>query len=47
VVNPTGAPVTVEVPGRHGWLVDLRGKPVAPFEGSFALRGWGIATLAV
>jgi hypothetical protein len=32
------------VSGRSGWLVDLRGRPVAPFEGSFALRPHGIAT---
>ena len=41
--RPT-ADTTVTVPGRSGWLVDLRGRPVAPFEGSFALRPHGIAT---
>jgi alpha-mannosidase len=47
VVNPTAETVTVELPGHRGWLVDLRGRPVAPFESSFALRAWGVATLAI
>ncbi len=44
VFNPGDTAATVEVPGRTGWLVDLRGRPVAPFQGSFDLRPWGIAT---
>ena len=44
VFNPTGADVTVSIGGRTGWLVDLRGRPLVPFEGSFALRPHGIAT---
>ena len=40
--DPTAT--TVEIAGRSGWLVDLRGRPVAPFEGSFELRPQGIAT---
>jgi mannosylglycerate hydrolase len=44
VFNPTPDPATVTVDGRRGWLVDLRGRPLAPFEGSFELRPWGIAT---
>jgi hypothetical protein len=44
VFNPTGSATTVDVPGRSGWLVDLRGRPLTPFEGSFALRPHGIAT---
>ena len=40
---PTSRP-TVSIPGRSGWLVDLRGYPVASFEGSFELRPYGIAT---
>jgi mannosylglycerate hydrolase len=47
VFNPIAATSTVVVDGRHGWLVDLRGRPLAPFEGSFELRPWGIATLAL
>jgi hypothetical protein len=44
VYNPTEHPTTVSVAGRTGWLVDLRGYPTQPFEGSFALRPFGIAT---
>jgi hypothetical protein len=44
VFNPTGEPTVVEVPGRRGWLVDLRGRPVYPFEGSFPLAAQSIAT---
>ena len=44
VFNPTDAATTVRLAGRTGWLVDLRGRPVAPFEGAFALRPHGIAT---
>jgi mannosylglycerate hydrolase len=45
VFNPTDEPTTVEVPGRRGWLVDLRGRPVEPFEASFVLGSHRIATL--
>jgi alpha-mannosidase len=44
VFNPTPHPTTVTFPGRTGWLVDLRGYPETPFEGSFELRPFGIAT---
>jgi mannosylglycerate hydrolase len=44
VFNPRAEETTVAIDGRRGWLVDLRGKPVEPFDGSFALRPWGIAT---
>ncbi len=44
VFNPTDEATEVVVPGRSGWLVDLRGRGVAPFEGSFPLRAHGIAT---
>ena len=44
VFNPGPETTLVELPGRSGWLVDLRGRPVAPFEGSFDLRAYGIAT---
>ena len=44
VFNPRSEPTTVSIPGRRGWLVDLRGRPLAPFEGSFELRPFGIAT---
>ncbi len=44
VFNPGPTPTSVEMAGRSGWLVDLRGRPVSPFEGSFELRSQGIAT---
>jgi alpha-mannosidase len=47
VFNPRDEPAEVRIDGRRGWLVDLRGRPIAPFEGSFTLRPWGIATAAL
>jgi alpha-mannosidase len=44
VFNPSAEPTTVRVEGRRGWLVDLRGRPLEPFEGSFELAPWRIAT---
>jgi mannosylglycerate hydrolase len=44
VFNPSAETTTVVIPGQAGWLVDLRGYPVHPFEGSFELRPFGIAT---
>ncbi len=44
VFNPRAEPTVVSFPGRAGWLVDLRGYPQEPFEGSFELRPFGIAT---
>jgi mannosylglycerate hydrolase len=44
VFNPTDHNTTVGVEGRSGWLVDLRGQLLEPFEQSFPLRPWGIAT---
>ena len=45
VFNPTDAATTVRIAGRRGWLVDLRGRPLEPFEGGFELSPWRIATL--
>ncbi len=45
VFNPAAATTTVALPGRTGWLVDLRGGPVAPVAGPFDLRPFGIATV--
>ena len=45
VFNPTDEPTTVTVDGRQGWLVDLRGRPVAPFEQTVDLAPHRIATL--
>jgi alpha-mannosidase len=39
-VERDGAPVT-------GWVVDLLGRPVEPFEGSVTLRPWQVATLRI
>ncbi|MDQ1391304.1 MAG: 2-O-(6-phospho-alpha-D-mannosyl)-D-glycerate hydrolase [Acidimicrobiaceae bacterium] len=44
VFNPCDEEATVVVPGRGGWLVDLRGAQLERFEESFTLRPWGIAT---
>ena len=44
VFNPTAASTTVSFAGRSGWLVDLRGYPLQPFEGSFELGPFRIAT---
>jgi mannosylglycerate hydrolase len=47
VFNPTDEETTVTLGSRSGWIVDLRGRPMAPFEGGFSLRPFGIATLRV
>jgi hypothetical protein len=47
VHNPSAEPTTVVVAGRRGWLVDLRGRPLAPFEERFPLGPWAIATAAL
>jgi mannosylglycerate hydrolase len=45
VFNPTPGPTTVTLGERSGWLIDLGGRPIAPVDGSFELRGFGIATI--
>jgi mannosylglycerate hydrolase len=47
VFNPTAAATTVRVLDRSGWLVDLRGRPLQPFDGSFPLGPWAIATASL
>jgi hypothetical protein len=47
VFNPSADTTTVVLEGRRGWLVDLRGRPVTPFEGRFTLEPWRIATLVL
>lgn len=47
VFNPSDDPTVVELPGRRGWLVDLAGRTLEPFEGRFTLRAWGIATARI
>ena len=44
VFNPAAQPTVVALPGRSGRLVDLRGHPLEPFEGSFELGPFAIAT---
>jgi alpha-mannosidase len=44
VFNPTADTTTVTIDGRRGWLVDMRGRPVEPFEEQFTLGPWRIAT---
>jgi hypothetical protein len=44
VFNWRSEPTTVTIEGESGWLVDLRGYPLSPFEGSFQLRPFGLAT---
>lgn len=45
--NPSPEATTVSIEGHHGWLLDLRGRPLAAFEGRFALGPWQIATAAL
>jgi mannosylglycerate hydrolase len=45
VFNPRSSATDVVVPGRSGWLVDLRGRPLEPFDGGFALAAFAIATI--
>ncbi|MDQ3107346.1 MAG: hypothetical protein M3Q68_06020, partial [Actinomycetota bacterium] len=47
VFNPTAVATSVQMPGRKGWLVDLRGRPLQPFEGHFDLPPWRIATARI
>ncbi len=47
VFNPSGNPATVAIDGRHGWLLDLRGRPLQPFESTFDLAPWQIATASL
>jgi len=44
VFNPTDHETTVRVTDRSGWLVDLGGRTISCFDGSFCLRPFGIAT---
>jgi len=44
VFNPSERATTVSTAGRSGYFVDLRGRPLERFDGSFELRPFGIAT---
>ena len=45
VFNPSDEPTVVRVDGHAGWLVDLRGRPRATFDGTFDLGPWAFATV--
>jgi alpha-mannosidase len=45
VFNPRPVPTTVSIGDDVGWLVDLRGRPMASVEGGFELGAWAIATV--
>ena len=45
--NPTDAPTHVRIDARQGWLLDLVGRPLRAFDGSFELGPWQIATAAL
>ncbi len=47
VFNPRPEPTQVMLAGRRGWLVDLRGRPLEPFDGAFELAPWRIATARI
>jgi mannosylglycerate hydrolase len=47
VYNPRPQPAQVTIPGRQGWLVDLRGQPQEPVSDAFPLRPFGIATVVL
>ena len=47
VFNPADATTLVGLGGRRGWLIDLRGRPVAPVDGAFDLGPWQLATIAL
>jgi hypothetical protein len=44
VFNPTDHATTVRVAGHAGWIVDLRGRPIGPFDETFELGPWQIGT---
>jgi alpha-mannosidase len=45
VFNPHPQPTTLRIDGRHGAVVDLRDRALAPFDGELPLRPWQIATI--
>jgi mannosylglycerate hydrolase len=47
VFDPTDRPATVELPDRRGWVVDLVGRPLRPWEARVDLGPWQIATLVL
>ncbi|HLH45894.1 MAG TPA: hypothetical protein VKV25_01970, partial [Acidimicrobiales bacterium] len=47
VFNPGEEATVVSVPGRSGWLVDLAGRPMDRWDGSFVLPARGVATARI
>jgi mannosylglycerate hydrolase len=45
--NPTDRPATAAIEGRRGWLLDLRGRPIRPFEERIELGPWELTTAAL
>ena len=45
--NSSATTTSVGIGGRRGWLIDLRGRPVALVDGTFDLGPWKIATIAL
>ena len=45
IFNPSDSPTTARLPGRRGWVVDLRGRQLEPFEEAFELGPQRFATL--
>ncbi|HVT78588.1 MAG TPA: hypothetical protein VHD87_16230, partial [Acidimicrobiales bacterium] len=45
VWNPSDEEATLRITDGVGWVVDLRGRPVRPFEGDSVLRPWEILTV--
>ncbi|MEY2470308.1 MAG: 2-O-(6-phospho-alpha-D-mannosyl)-D-glycerate hydrolase [Actinomycetota bacterium] len=43
--NPSDEPSVATIVDGVGWVVDLRGRPVRPFEGSTTLGAWEILTI--
>ena len=47
--SPEAATATIDHDNApaQGWRIDLVGRPLSQFEGSFALRPWEIATVRI
>jgi alpha-mannosidase len=47
VFNPNNDAILMQLPDRRGWVVDLRGRPLAPFDEVVPLAPWQLATLVI
>ena len=45
--DPGTVPIELDGTPARGWIVDLRGQPIAPFEGAVRMRPWEIVTLQI